>query len=69
MVSSHEMKKGLALAIEGEPYFVVEWQHVEQERESANIRMKLRHLRTCAIIVSNIATHLYSKKYFVSLNS
>lgn len=50
MISSHEMKKGLALDIEGEPYVVVEWQHVEQGRESANIRMKLRHLRTGAII-------------------
>lgn len=50
MISSHEMKKGLALDIEGEPYYVIEWQHVEQGRESANIRMKLRHLRTGAII-------------------
>ena len=50
MISSHEMKKGLTLDIEGEPYVVLEWQHVEQGRESANIRMKLRHLRTGAII-------------------
>ena len=50
MISSNEMKKGLTLDIEGEPYTVLEWQHVEQGRESANIRMKLRHLRTGAII-------------------
>lgn len=50
MISSHEMKKGLVLEIEGEPYVVLEWQHVEQGRESANIRLKLRHLRTGAII-------------------
>jgi elongation factor P len=50
MISSHELKKGLTLDIEGEPYIVLEWQHVEQGRESANIRMKLRHLRTGAII-------------------
>src|SRR5260370_21494033 len=50
MISSHEMKKGLTLDIEGEPYIVLEWQHVEQGRESANIRMKLRHLRSGAII-------------------
>jgi len=36
MISSHEMKKGLTLDIEGEPYIVLEWQHVEQGRESAN---------------------------------
>ncbi len=50
MTSSNEMKKGLTLDIEGEPYTVLEWQHVEQGRESANIRMKLRHLRSGAII-------------------
>ena len=50
MTSSNEMKKGLTLDIEGEPYTVLEWQHVEEGRASANIRMKLRHLRTGAII-------------------
>ena len=50
MISSHEMKKGLTIDIEGEPYTVLEWEHVEKGRESANIRMKLRHLRTGAII-------------------
>ena len=50
MISSNEMKKGLTLDIEGEPYTVLEWQHVEEGRGSANIRMKLRHLRTGAII-------------------
>ena len=50
MISSNEMKKGLTLEIEGEPYTVLEWQHVEEGRGSANIRMKLRHLRTGAII-------------------
>ena len=50
MISSHEMKKGLALEIEGEPYVVLEWQHVEQARATAMIRLKLRHLLTGAII-------------------
>jgi elongation factor P len=50
MISSNEMKKGLTLDIEGEPYTVLEWQHVGEARGSANIRMKLRHLRTGAII-------------------
>ncbi len=50
MISSNEMEKGLTVDIEGEPYTVLEWQHVEEGRASANIRMKLRHLRTGAII-------------------
>ena len=50
MIASNEMKKGLTLDIDGEPYTVLEWQHVEQGRSKANIRLKLRHLRTHAII-------------------
>ncbi|SRR6266566_4955044 len=50
MISSNEMKKGLTLDVEGEPYIVLEWQHVGEARCSANIRMKLRHLRTGTII-------------------
>jgi elongation factor P len=46
MISSSEVKKGLTLDIEGEPYTVLDWQHVCKARESANIRLKLRHLRT-----------------------
>lgn len=50
MISSHEMEKGLTLDIEGEPYTVLEWQHLTKARGSANIWLKLRHLRTHAII-------------------
>ena len=50
MISSHEMQKGLTLEIEGEPYTVLDWQHVTEGRGKANVRLKLRHLRTHAII-------------------
>jgi elongation factor P len=50
MISSNELEKGLTIDIEGEPYTVLEWQHIDEGRASANIRMKLRHLRTRAII-------------------
>lgn len=50
MISSGEMKRGLTLDIEGEPYTVLDWQHVTRGRGSANVRLKLRHLRTHAII-------------------
>ncbi len=50
MISSNEMRKGLTLDIEGEPYTVLEWQHAGEARGSANIRMKLRHLRTGATV-------------------
>ena len=47
---SNELKKDLTLDIEGEPYTVLEWQHVSEARGTANIRLKLHHLRTGAII-------------------
>src|SRR5260370_10183113 len=50
MISSNEVKKGITLDIEGEPYTVLDWQHVTEGRGKANIRLKLRHLRTHAII-------------------
>src|SRR2546426_5861395 len=50
MISSNEMKKGLTLDIEGEPYTVLDWRHVTEGRGKANIWLKLRHLRTHAII-------------------
>ena len=50
MISSSEMKKGLTLDIEGEAYTVLDWQHVREARGSANIRMKLRSLRTGTIL-------------------
>ena len=56
MISSNEMKKGLTLDIEGEPYTVLEWQHLTEGRGKANIRLKLRHLRTHAIIERTLDT-------------
>ncbi|MBE3557982.1 MAG: elongation factor P [Ktedonobacteraceae bacterium] len=50
MISSNEIQKGLSLDIDGEQYTVLEWQHVGKARGSANIRLKLRHLRTREII-------------------
>lgn len=49
MIAPNEVEKGLALEIEGEPYLVLERQHIS-EAGKAKIRLKLRHLRTGAII-------------------
>lgn len=60
MISSKEMKKGLTLDIEGEPYTVLEWQHVTEGQVDPFIRVKLRHLRTHAIIERTLeADHKY----------
>ena len=49
MIAPNEVEKGLALDIEGEPYLVLERQHMS-EAGRAKIRMKLRHLRSGALI-------------------
>lgn len=55
MISSNDIKKGLTLDIEGEPYIVLEWQHVGEPQET-KIRMKLRHLPTGTIIERTVDT-------------
>src|SRR5258708_26734596 len=54
MIAPNEVEKGLVLNIEGEPYLVLERQH-ESEAGRAKVRMKLRHLRTRAIIERTVA--------------
>ncbi len=49
MLSTSELKKGLAIEAEGQPCNIVEWQHVKIGRGGAIVRMKLRNLRTGAI--------------------
>lgn len=50
MLPSDEIRKGLILDIEAEPYIVLDWQRVVEARRASKIRLKLRHLRTRAII-------------------
>ncbi|HEY4383082.1 MAG TPA: elongation factor P [Ktedonobacteraceae bacterium] len=50
MISSSEMEKGLTLDIEGEAYTVLDWRHLTEARSNAKIWLKLRHLRTHAMI-------------------
>ncbi len=49
MISTSDLKKGLAIEFEGQPCNIIEWQHVKIGRGGAIVRMKLRNLRTGAI--------------------
>ncbi len=49
MLSTGELKKGVAIEFEGQPCSIVDWQHVKIGRGGAIVRMKLRNLRTGAI--------------------
>jgi translation elongation factor P/translation initiation factor 5A len=50
VISSEEMKKGLVLDIEGEAYIVLDWQRISEAQVNVVLRMKLRHLRTHALL-------------------
>jgi elongation factor P len=50
MISTGELKKGVAIEFEGQPCSIIDWQHVKIGRGGAIVRMKLRNLRTGATI-------------------
>jgi elongation factor P len=49
MISTSDLKKGLAIEFEGQPCNIIDWQHVKIGRGGAIVRLKLRNLRTGAI--------------------
>ncbi len=49
MISTGELKRGLAIEFEGQPCAIIDWQHVKIGRGGAIVRMKLRNLRTSSI--------------------
>jgi len=49
-ISTAEFKKGLRIVFDGEPYIIVEFQHVKPGKGGAFVRTKLRHLRHGSVI-------------------
>lgn len=50
MISTGDLKKGISLEVDGQPYTIIEWQHVKMGRGGAIVRLKMRNLRTGATI-------------------
>jgi elongation factor P len=50
MISTGDLKKGLSLEIDGQLYTILDWQHIKLGRGGATVRLKLRNLRTGAIV-------------------
>lgn len=50
MYTSSNFRKGLAILVDGEPYFVVSYQHFKMGRGKANIRTKLKHIKTGGVV-------------------
>jgi elongation factor P len=50
MHSPSDFRRGLRIIVDGEPYYVVEFQHFKMGRGKANIRTKLKHIKTGAVV-------------------
>jgi elongation factor P len=49
MISTGEIRKGVVFELDGQPVRVLEWTHIKMARGSAQVRMKIQHVRTGAI--------------------
>ncbi len=50
MYSPSDFRKGLRILVDNEPYYVVSYQHFKMGRGKANIRTKLKHIKTGAVV-------------------
>ena len=50
MYSVSDFRKGLPIIVDDQPYYIVEYLHAKMGRGRANIRTKLKHIKTGAVI-------------------
>ncbi|MBU8932407.1 MAG: elongation factor P [candidate division Zixibacteria bacterium] len=50
MFSPSDFRKGLRIVVDDQPYYVVSYQHFKMGRGKANIRTKLKHIKTGAVV-------------------
>jgi len=65
MISSTELRKGIAIELDGELYQVVEYHHIKMGRGSAQVSLKLRNMRDGHSIERGFQASERFKKAFV----
>jgi elongation factor P len=50
MYTSSNFRKGLPILVDGEPYYVVSYLHIKMGRGGANVRTKLKHIISGAVV-------------------
>jgi len=50
MYTPSDFRRGLRILVDDQPYYVVEYQHFKMGRGKANIRTKLKHIKTGAVV-------------------
>jgi len=46
MISYSELRRGMAIELDGEPYIVLDWKHVVMQQRTPTLNLKVRHLVT-----------------------
>ena len=46
MIDSSELRKGIAIELDGQLYTILDFQHIKMGRGSAQVRLRLRAIRT-----------------------
>jgi len=57
MYTPSDFRKGLRIIVDDQPYYVVDFQHFKMGRGKANIRTKLKHIKTGAVIEKVFSTN------------
>ncbi len=50
MYSVSDFRRGLPIMVDDQPYYIVEYQHFKMGRGGANIRTKLKHIKTGQVV-------------------
>ncbi|PWB76432.1 elongation factor P [candidate division GN15 bacterium] len=50
MYTVSDFRRGLPIVVDDQPYYIVEFQHFKMGRGRANIRTKLKHIKTGAVV-------------------
>jgi len=62
VVSTAEFKKGMKIQFDGQPYTIVDFQHVKPGKGGAFVRTKLKHMRQGRVIDHDQSASMEKKK-------
>ena len=50
MISTSDFRKGMRIKIDGQPFYIVDFQHVKMGRGGANVKTKLKNIKTGQVL-------------------
>ncbi|MDA8433054.1 MAG: elongation factor P [Nitrospiraceae bacterium] len=54
MIATSDFRKGMKIEFKGDPYEIIEFQHVKMGRGGANVKTKMKNIRTGSVIEETI---------------